>query len=137
MSACLFLGVWILQCRKHKYGFLARSVTFILVIVPVMLVAASRAYNGAHSYNQLISGFIQGVLCFYLFYFAIYDALLDHLTQIKKNGSIIFNRVFMTINLLLAIYFGVYFYNDQIIDPEWKKNILATCGEEVVRKFKP
>jgi len=111
----MYLGVWIMHMRLNKHSLLTKAVTLILVPLPtIFMIGLSRAYNGAHSYNQLVSGFVQGLLIFYLFFYATYDVLLQKLIQIKKGSvlDILLNWVTLMFTTMLGIYFGVYYTND-------------------------
>ena len=60
----LYITVWDLFCRQYhpsnklKYGILAYICTFIVVL------GASRIYNGVHTYNQVLSGYSWGLLTY-------------------------------------------------------------------------
>lgn len=43
-----------------------------MTIVVILLIAISRLYNGVHTYNQILLGWMLGIAIYYLYCHALY-----------------------------------------------------------------
>jgi hypothetical protein len=121
---------------KHRIQGAGPTVLKIIHVVFVVLfiVAFSRVYKGVHSYNQVLSGFIQGLLATAIQILVLYYSTYRFFHSIKDRSLIrlIFNR--FTIGYAFLFYIGLQVHFDTEanfkVPQEWIENVKKNCGTD-------
>jgi len=143
-NICCILGpVWVFLNHDQKTSNFTKYASMVFVLLPLyVMTIASRLYLGLHSYDQLIFGFLQGVILCYLFTSRsspIYKYLFEFYGRIQafKISQVVINPVIglATIMLLLGNFFVEQ--NKVSFPEEWISNIKLHCAEAFAKKGNP
>lgn len=111
----------------------AGAVTFFIACN--FLLGFSRVFKGVHTYNQVVSGFVQGLLLAAIQMNVFYEFHFYFFASIKRRSAfqLIFNRYTISFGLLLLGAIMVHLNtNSTFATPEvWKNNIIRNCGDKV------
>jgi hypothetical protein len=102
-----------------------------LALLFIYAVGISRVIKGVHTYNQIVSGIVQGsllALAQTLFYEELFTFYLD--LRYMNFFELIFNEVTMVLNILAGIGCYVHYktLNEYVLPEEYKTNIIRHCG---------
>jgi hypothetical protein len=106
--------------------------TFLFIILCVL--GFSRVFKGVHTYNQVLSGFVQGILLTLIQVFVFYEDYFKFYVSIKYRSfwRLIFNRFMLVYCVLFGL--GVYQHFDTQenfkVPEEWIENVVRQCGVE-------
>lgn len=96
----------------HKYNY---KTNVLLVLIPlnfiflfVALIGFSRVFKGVHSYNQVLSGFMQGAILAMLQCFVFYEDYFIFYLRIRnmKTYQLFFNRFTGIFTIIVCV--GIY-----------------------------
>ena len=123
--------MWNLLCRRYRPSTYWRVYSFLLTILVIFSVAVSRLYNGVHTYNQILLGWIVGIGIYYLYCHTLYKEICMFLRNIYRKPwiTLIFNKgtvIFYTF-YLLACFNAFYGNTLHPVPQEWYENIKRNC----------
>ena len=126
--------MWNLLCRRYKPSTYWRVNSLFMTIIVIMLIGASRLYNGVHTYNQILLGWILGIALYYLYCHALYKEICNFVrnTHRKTWFTLIFNKgtILFYIIYTLACFNLIY---GNILHPmpqEWYETIRKNCPND-------
>ena len=106
----------------------AMNITF----VAVNLVGFSRVFKGAHTYNQVFNGLVQGTILALIFGFVLYEDYFNFYMSLKNRNitGLIFNQFTFAFQMLWIIGAAVHVDTLANYKPpkEWAENVTANCG---------
>lgn len=137
-NACLFYREWCyFNNKKQKLIHILLLLNTVFIVV--YLIGFSRVFKGVHSYNQIIGGFVEGLLVSLLPSFVFYQDLFRFYISLKKRSvfSIIFNWVTVSFLILLLITYYVHLdtQNNFKVPKNWLVNVKKQCPHLDPTKF--
>ena len=147
LSSAMYMTTIYLFYRHYTYKYKVRqSLIHLLTIMNLLLVAIyfigfSRVFKGVHSYNQIISGLIQGVLIAMLPSFILYQDLFQFYLTLKHRPllSVLINRYTFIFIVLIGLSFHIHWdtqTNFQI--PQlWIDNVQRLCPKVQLKDIDP
>ena len=116
-SAFMFISTGYLMMKHyiHKNNIKANVLTILaplnVIFLLVSLIGFSRVFKGVHSYNQVLSGFMQGAILAMLQCFVFYEDYFMFYMRIRtmKTHQLIFNKFTIIYGLLVAIGTAIHF----------------------------
>lgn len=102
-----------------------------LALLFIYAVGISRVVKGVHTYNQIVSGIVQGsllALAQTLFYEELFTFYLD--LRYMNPIELIFNEITTFLHILVGIGCYVHYrtLNDYVLPEQYKTNIIRHCG---------
>ena len=106
---------------------------FILYVIAVILVGASRVYRGAHSFDQVLLGWSYGILCFHLTVYYLEKPVEKLFSSYYDNWDTNFKRhlliLLLTFFVCLLLPIGIFVMKDGSLDLQpWAELIKSKCG---------
>lgn len=134
-STSLYLTMWQLLCRRYKPSTYWRVNSLVMTIIVIMLIGASRLYNGVHTYNQILMGWILGIALYYLYCHALYKEICNFVrnTHRKQWCTLIFNKGTIAFYIIYALACFNLIYGN-ILHPmpqEWYDTIRKNCPNDL------
>jgi len=130
-STALYLTMWNLLCRRYRPTTYWRVVSLLMTIVVILCIATSRLYNGVHTYNQILLGWILGVAIYYLYCHALYKEICMFVrnTHRKQWITLAFNKGTIVFYSCYALACFNMFYGNTLhpVPQEWLANIKKNC----------
>jgi len=133
--------------RHYTYKFkIKQSLVHLLFLINTLFIAIyfigfSRVFKGVHSYNQIISGHIQGVLISLLPSFILYKDLFKFYLTLKHRPlvSVLINRYTFIFIVLIGLSFHIHWdtQTNFKVPQDWTSNILRLCPKLQVKDINP
>jgi len=116
-AASVFLCFAFLMTKHYvvKYNIKNYMLPFMgimnVVFLGVWIVGFSRVFLGAHTYNQVASGIVQGTILALISSFCIYEELFKFYLSIKNRSvpELLINRLTVSVLILFSIGTIVHF----------------------------
>ena len=122
-SMSLYLTLWDILSRRYHANYQAKVVSLLFTLLIIFAVACSRIYNGVHTYNQILSGWIFGVAIYWLYNHILYKEITMYIKLIKnKNWHQLFWNKGTKIFYIIVFLANLNFWVGDIIHPvpkEW------------------
>ena len=79
IATSLYITLWDLGCREYRISRKTKIMLLVPLIGLIVVLSASRIYNGVHTYNQVLSGLAWGLLTYaalcHVFYYEIWHTV--------------------------------------------------------------
>ncbi|CDW76272.1 pap2 superfamily phosphatase [Stylonychia lemnae] len=97
----------------HQYKVQNKVRAWSIPVVLILLIGSSRIYNGYHTYNQVVSGFVWGTSTYYFLCYVIVDYLNNFSRQFRflSNSQKFWNPLTKVFFYGYIIQTALYFYN--------------------------
>ena len=129
--------------RYKKATKVQRMLTYNFLVLPALLYTGfSRIYDGMHSFDQVLSGLLQGIIIAYLFV----EVLDDYLIKLYKRAvnMSVFEILFSN-RLAMIVWAGCFSFiilYDKMrptykMPDEWMNNLKGKCPELDEQKLNP
>lgn len=135
----LYLTLWYVYYQQYSYFHKFYKYTaLVIIIINMLVIGASRIYNGIHTYNQVISGYAWGLLAYlslcHVFFHDI--AKFVNSIQTKTARQLIFNPYIGIFLVGHALSIASYFYNCAYnpIPEKWIQHIEKNCSSHDIVK---
>ena len=121
-----YLTIWkiIFQSKKQKNRICFKYFTLILFIMFIICIGFIRLLSGAHSLDQIIYGFLLGLI-YFVFVFYVMNINCNNYKQLLKhlNDNNVF-LYFILIVICFSLLFISKFRNDELINKHKKYEII-------------
>jgi hypothetical protein len=116
-SSYMFISATYLMIKHyvHKNKYKATVLTILgplnLVFCVVGLIGFSRVFKGVHSYNQVLSGFMQGAILAMIQCFILYEEFFVFYMRIRtmQTWELVVNNFTIVYSIIVAIGIYVHF----------------------------
>ena len=131
----LYLTIWDLLMKEYpKTPKLVKYGSFAALLGLIAILAASRVYNGVHTYNQVYSGLGWGLVTYGVLCHLVYEQIGSLVQRLRKASvlGLILNPITLMFLAAHALSVAVYFWNLKWhpIPEEWAKSIVLFCHEK-------
>ena len=128
----LYITMWDLTSRQFKLTSMQRKLFLVPIIALILILGASRIYNGVHTYNQVLAGYAWGLLTYatlcHVFYYEV--CVFINTIKTKKLIELLWSPFIKMFVLANIAAFGLYFLNIELnpIPTTWIQHIAINCS---------
>lgn len=130
-STSLYFTMWYLLCQKFKPNAFWYYTSLVATCLVLVAIAISRLYNGVHTYNQILLGWLLGFSIYYLYCHILFKEINDYVSTTRKRSwaALLFNTgtFFFCVFYLLAVLNFVYGNDFHPVPQEWYDKISQNC----------
>lgn len=123
-------------------SLIKKAIIFVLAIVTPLLVGFSRLYNGDHSMDQILYGWLLGLWIAFSNHYVLRDGILEHIDNLlyKKipYTQLNFQEFFWFASLLTAAAIGSMILTFYVVDNsfeiplDWQQRLEQKCATESI-----
>lgn len=90
---------------KTQIGWNIKLPLYTVIVLLLLLLGFSRVFKGVHTYNQVLSGFVQGVLLGLIQIFVFYEDYFKFYVSIRHRSifRLLFNRFMLVYCILFSL----------------------------------
>ncbi len=135
----LYLTLWYFYYQQYSYFHkFYKYACLVVIIINMLVIGASRIYNGIHTYNQVISGYAWGLLTYASLCHVFYHDIEKFVNSIKTKTSrqLLFNPFMAVFAIVQVLSVFCYLYNRTYnpIPEKWIQNIEKNCNSHDIIK---
>ena len=71
---------------KAKCPVLLKLGSYLLIFMFIFILGFSRVFKGVHTYNQVLNGFVQGIILSAIFVFVLYEDIFKFYVSLKHRS---------------------------------------------------